>query len=87
MLIIKVSHLKNNRCNEPLNLGCLGPGLLAFLCRQGSLDDILTHIIQLAQIEQLPDLGGSLGTQAARNRYISQARDLLKQENTLPSIL
>lgn len=68
MLIIKdISHLKNNRCNKSLNFGCLVLGLLAILHRQGSLDDILTHIIQLAQIEQLPDLGGSLGTQAAGN--------------------
>jgi hypothetical protein len=37
---------------------------------------ILAHVILLAQVEELPDLAGSLGTQAAGDVFISESRQL-----------
>lgn len=60
-------HLQHNRGDEALDLGCLCLGFLALLACQGTLDHVLAHIILLAQVEQLADLGGTLRTQAARH--------------------
>ncbi len=46
--------LKHDGRDETLNLGCLVFRLLAFLDDKGSLDDVLTDIVILGQVEQLP---------------------------------
>ena len=70
-------NLENNRSNQALNPGGAIFLLLSFLQWKWSLDDILPHIILLRKIEQLPDLGSSLGSQAFWNCHISQSRDFL----------
>lgn len=39
--------------------------ILALLERQRPLDDILSHVILLAQVKQLSDLRGSLGPETS----------------------
>lgn len=71
------THLQHHRGDQTLDLGCLGLGFLALLASEGALDHILAHIILLAQVEQLADLGGTLGAQAAGHGAVSQSRDIL----------
>ena len=51
-------------------------GLLTLLDDQGALDNVLPDIILLGQVEQLPDLGSTLGTETSWNSAVGQARDL-----------
>ena len=46
--------LKHDWRDETLNLGRLVLRLLAFLDDKGSLDDVLTDVVILGQVEQLP---------------------------------
>lgn len=49
--------------DKALNLGSLAVGLAILALKAAPVGvDILAHIIVLGQVEQLPDLGGSLGT-------------------------
>ena len=40
------------------------------------LDDVLANIVLLGQVEQLPDLAGTLGSQPARDGVVGQSGDL-----------
>lgn len=71
------THLEDHWGDEALDLGGLGLGFLALLAGEGALDNVLAHVVLLAQIEQLTDLGGTLGAQTAGHRAISQPGDLL----------
>jgi len=64
------------RSDQTLDLGGLEDGLLAVLVDL-ALDDVLTNIILLAEVEQLADLGGTLGTQAARLDGVGQTGNVL----------
>jgi len=48
--------LEHDRSDEALNLGSFVLGLLAFLDNKGSLDDVLTNIVILGQVEKLPKI-------------------------------
>ena len=67
----RFSYLQNNRRDETLDLGCLETLFLSFLLRERSLNNVLSDIIFLRQIEQLANFGGSLGSKTAGNIYIS----------------
>merc|ERR1740129_1383025 len=41
------------------------------------LDDVLPHVVLLGEVEQFPDLGGSLGPEAARDGVVGESGDLL----------
>ncbi len=49
---------------------------VTFLGRQRSPHNILTDIVLFAEVEQLADLAGSLGSQTTWNSCVSQARDV-----------
>lgn len=74
------THLQHHGGDEALDLGCLGLGFLPLLAGEGALDHVLTHIVLLAQVEQLADLGGTLGAQAAGHGAVGQPGDLLSRE-------
>lgn len=57
--------------DKPLDLGGLGVGLLALL-HDLTADDVLAHIVALAEIEQFADVACSLGTQAAGLHTVSK---------------
>lgn len=44
---------------------------------QGSAHHVLPDIVLLGQVEQLADLAGSLGAQAARHGAVGQSGDVL----------
>jgi hypothetical protein len=46
--------LEHDRSDEALNLGSFVLRLLSFLDNKGSLDDVLTDIVFLGQVEKLP---------------------------------
>jgi hypothetical protein len=46
---------------------------------QGPLDDVLANVIFLGQVEQLPDLGGPLGTQPEIKVLFSSIKKLALQ--------
>ena len=68
--------LQNDRGDEALDLRGLVLGLLAFLDRQGSLDDVLADIVLLAQVEEPPDLGSPLGSETAGDGVVGEAGNL-----------
>lgn len=69
--------LKGDRGDEALDLGSLDTGLLAFLLgRDDTLDDVLADIVFFAQVEELADLAGTLGTEAAGHGGVSETGQL-----------
>eukprot|EP01084_Bolivina_argentea_P195445 335279_1 len=64
--------------DQPLDVGALGHGL-ALLAGEGALNDKLAHVVLLGQAEQLADVGGTLGPQAAGagGLLVGQARDVV----------
>ena len=69
--------LQHDGGHKSLDLGSLELGLLAFLDGQGTLDHVLAHVVILAEVEQLADLGGSLGSQSTGNGVVSEAGDFV----------
>lgn len=66
--------LQSEGSDQALNLGSLAVGLAILALKAASVGvDILAHIIILGQVEELPDLGGSLGTTHARLVIISES--------------
>ena len=62
-------------CDQALNLRSLAVSLAILALKASPVGvDVLAHIIVLGQIEELPDLGGSLGTTHARLVIICEAR-------------
>ena len=70
------SYLNSSRSDKALDFGCLGSGFLSVLLRERSVDDVLPHIIFLAQVEQLPDLSYPLGSKATGLGVVGQSGDL-----------
>jgi len=70
--------LKSTRGDDTLHLGLLGV-LLATLLLVGALasNDVLVDVILVAEVEQLADLAGTLGTNTAGDNLVSEAGDLL----------
>lgn len=64
------------RSDESLDLRCLGARLLAFLAGDGPPDDVLPHVILLAQVVELPDLSDPLWAEPTRNRVVREPRDV-----------
>ena len=78
--------LQNNRGDKALDLGGLDGGLLAFLLGgDDTLNDVLADIIVLGQVEELADLGSTLGTETAGNGGVSETGEgaftLLSDDN------
>ena len=64
--------LQGERSDQALDPGGLAVSLAILALKAAPVGvDILAHVIILGQIEQLPDLGGSLGTTHARLVIIS----------------
>merc|ERR1719370_717234 len=68
--------LEHHGGDKALHLGCCKLLLLSVLEGKGPLNDILANVILLGQVEKLPDLAGTLGSQPARDGVVSQSRDL-----------
>ena len=68
--------LKHDWGDQPLDLGGLILLLLAILKGQGPLDHVLADIIILAQVKQLPDLAGTLGSKSPGDGVIGESGDL-----------
>ena len=68
--------LKHDWGDQPLDLGSLILLLLAILKGQGPLDHVLADIIILAQVKQLPDLAGTLGSKSPGDGVIGESGDL-----------
>jgi len=65
--------LKDERRDQALDLGSLSLRLLlTFSQFDGSSYDVLTDVVILGQVKQLPDLSGSLGTETTGDRRVSQ---------------
>lgn len=62
--------------HEPLDLGGLAVLLAVLLLGDAVGVDVLAHVIVLAQVEQLADLGGPLRPAHPRLLLVCQARDL-----------
>jgi len=64
--------------DKSLDFGCLGVGFGVLLLRALDLssDDILSHIVLLAQAEELSDLGRALGTESLGEDVVGQPGDL-----------
>lgn len=63
--------------DKALNLGSLAVGLAVLALKPAPVGvDILAYIIILGQVEQLPDLGGSLGTPHAGLVIICKPRQV-----------
>jgi len=62
--------------DEALDLGRLVLLLLAFFEGERSSHDILPHVVVLGEVEELADLGGSLGAARARHEAVGEAVDL-----------
>lgn len=70
--------LQPHRSDETLNLGSLGVWLGTLLLRDDfTPDDKLPNVILLAQVEESPDLGGTLGTETLGENVIGETWDLL----------
>ena len=68
--------LQHDGGHQSLDLGCLEFGLLLLLTLFGlkrPLDDILGDIVLLGEIEELANLGRTLGSQATRDGLVGQA--------------
>merc|ERR1719220_2233681 len=68
--------LQHDGGHQPLDLGGLVPLLLPLLQGQGSPDDVLADVVVLGQVEELPDLAGSLGSKPPRDGAVGQPGDL-----------
>jgi len=68
--------LQHGGGDQALDLGRLQGGGLALLGRQGPLDDVSPDIVALAQVEELPDVGGTLGSQSPGDGVVGQSGDL-----------
>ena len=74
-----VAYLEHSWCDKSLDLGGLGCRLLNFLALlnwQRPLDDVLPDVVLLAQVEQLPQVRGTLGAQTTGDGVGGQPRDL-----------
>jgi hypothetical protein len=69
--------LKHDRGNEALNLRSLVTLLLSLLWWEWALNNVLSDVILLGQIEQFSDMGGSLGSQTTGNADVGQSSDFL----------
>jgi len=61
--------------NQSLDLGCLGSLGLALLLGELTADDVLADVVLLGQVEQLSDLGSSLGAQSSGDVLVGQIGD------------
>lgn len=68
--------LKHHWGYQPLDLGGLILLLLAILKGQGPLDHVLADIVILAQVEELPDLAGTLGSKSPGDGVVGESGDL-----------
>ena len=71
--------LQHGGRHQPLDLGGLGSRLLNFLALlnwQRPLDDVLPDVVLLAQVEQLPQVRGTLGAQTTGDGVGGKPRDL-----------
>ena len=68
--------LEHDRSHQSLHLRGSKLLLLSLLGGQGTPDDVLTDIIVLGQVEQLPDLAGSLGPESPGDGVVGQPGDL-----------
>merc|ERR1719209_1579818 len=68
--------LEHHGGDKALHLWCCKLLLLSVLEGKGPLNDILANVILLGQVEKLPDLTGTLGSQPARDGVVSQSGDL-----------
>merc|ERR1719273_642692 len=68
--------LEHHRGDEALHLGRRKLLLLSVLKGKGPLNDILADVILLGQVEKLPDLARTLGSQPARDRVVGQSGNL-----------
>ena len=76
-----ISHLQPDGGDEPLDLGRLEAllgVLLALLGGEGPLQHVLAHVVLLAEVEELADLVGPLGSEPARDGDVRQAGNLLQ---------
>ena len=48
-----------------------------FFARNGTTDDVLAHIVLLAQVEQTTNLGGTLWAETTGHNPVSEAFDLV----------
>ena len=74
-----VAYLEHSWCDKSLDLGGLGCRLLNFLALlnwQRPLDDVLPDVVLLAQVEQLPQVRGTLGAKTTGDGVGGQPRDL-----------
>jgi len=63
--------------DKALDLGHLDGGLLALTTRHLTLEAVLLlHLVSLVESEKLPDASGTLGTQTAGDRGLSEAGEL-----------
>merc|ERR1719220_1451435 len=68
--------LEHHRGDQALHLGRSKLLLLSILKGKGPLNDILADIVLLGQVEKLPDLASTLGSQPASDRVVGQSGDL-----------
>jgi hypothetical protein len=69
-------YLETLGCNKALDLGHLDGGLLALTTGHLTLEAVLLlHLVGLVKGEQLPDSGGTLGTEAARYGLLCGCRE------------
>jgi len=68
--------LKHHRGDKTLHLGSGELLLLSILKGEWPLDDVLANIVLLGQVEQLPNLAGTLGSQPARDGVVGQSGNL-----------
>jgi len=62
--------------HKALDLGGLGTLGLALLLGELTANDVLSDIILLGEVEELSDVGGSLGAQSAGNVFVGQTGKL-----------
>lgn len=74
------AYLQHNWSDQTLDFGGFEPLLLAFLLGEWTLNYVSSYIILLIQVKQLPDLGGSLGSQTTGNLDVGESRNLLFNE-------
>jgi len=65
--------LKSARGNQALDLGSLGNGLSVLL--NGTTNNILANIVLLLKLEELANLGGTLGSETQRINGVGQSRE------------
>lgn len=63
--------------DEALNLGCNGAVTLSLLSGDGTANDELADVVFLAQVEELADARGTLGTEALGDGLVGDIGDLL----------